>query len=256
MLGRVPLRSIAAIQRDRFASIYADARPAQRMLELRHSVSTDHHSIHNPLHLDSHHRVSVWSAGNSSDLSSSSRKALRLLLHERHHLATGKGDDQKCTCDQCQLESILAAYPLLSQLCRELFREPPKGAPDQVSMGSTRPNYIGGKKGPKQGPKSTMKEVKESVELGRHARVFLKELEAARPSAIIDIIHSGEAFEVREEVKASQKSQRLERGMAKSGITDRGRKELEAQGPAPDNLRTIPLFKLPSGNPSVEIEAS
>lgn len=41
-----------------------------------------------------------------------------------------------------------------------------------------------------------------------HARVFLKDLEAARPSAIIDIIHSGEAFEVREEVKKSQKAQR------------------------------------------------
>ena len=41
-----------------------------------------------------------------------------------------------------------------------------------------------------------------------HARVFLKDLEAARPSAIIDIIHSGEAFEVREEVKAAQKAQR------------------------------------------------
>ena len=41
-----------------------------------------------------------------------------------------------------------------------------------------------------------------------HARVFLKDLEAARPSAIIDIIHSGEAFEIREEVKATQKSQR------------------------------------------------
>ncbi|KIJ23345.1 hypothetical protein M422DRAFT_237812 [Sphaerobolus stellatus SS14] len=34
-----------------------------------------------------------------------------------------------------------------------------------------------------------------------HARVFLKDLEAARPSAIIDIIHSGEAFEVAEDVK-------------------------------------------------------
>lgn len=34
-----------------------------------------------------------------------------------------------------------------------------------------------------------------------HARTFLKDLEAARPSAIIDIIHSGEAFEVAEEVK-------------------------------------------------------
>ena len=41
-----------------------------------------------------------------------------------------------------------------------------------------------------------------------HARVFLKDLEAARPSAIIDIIHSGEAFEVKEEVKAAQKHQR------------------------------------------------
>lgn len=42
-----------------------------------------------------------------------------------------------------------------------------------------------------------------------HARVFLKDLEAARPSAIIDIIHSGEAFEVKGEVKATQKLQRM-----------------------------------------------
>jgi hypothetical protein len=41
-----------------------------------------------------------------------------------------------------------------------------------------------------------------------HARTFLKDLEAARPSAIIDIIHSGEAFEVKNEIKATQKSQR------------------------------------------------
>lgn len=40
-----------------------------------------------------------------------------------------------------------------------------------------------------------------------HARVFLKDLEAARPSAIIDIIHSGEAFEVAQDVK--QKAQRM-----------------------------------------------
>lgn len=40
-----------------------------------------------------------------------------------------------------------------------------------------------------------------------HARVFLKDLEAARPSAIIDIIHSGEAFEVSQEVK--RKPQRM-----------------------------------------------
>lgn len=42
-----------------------------------------------------------------------------------------------------------------------------------------------------------------------HARTFLKDLEVARPSAIIDIIHSGEAFEVREDVKATQKPQRM-----------------------------------------------
>jgi cytoplasmic tRNA 2-thiolation protein 1 len=41
-----------------------------------------------------------------------------------------------------------------------------------------------------------------------HARAFLKDLEAARPSAIIDIIHSGEAWAVKEEVKATQKAQR------------------------------------------------
>jgi cytoplasmic tRNA 2-thiolation protein 1 len=42
-----------------------------------------------------------------------------------------------------------------------------------------------------------------------HARAFLKDLEAARPSAIIDIIHSGEAFEVKDEVRAMQKTQRM-----------------------------------------------
>lgn len=42
-----------------------------------------------------------------------------------------------------------------------------------------------------------------------HARGFLKDLEAARPSAIIDIIHSGEAFEVKDEVRAMQKIQRM-----------------------------------------------
>ncbi|TDL29188.1 hypothetical protein BD410DRAFT_779519 [Rickenella mellea] len=40
-----------------------------------------------------------------------------------------------------------------------------------------------------------------------HARTFLKDLESARPSAIIDIIHSGEAFEVKEEVRKGQKAQ-------------------------------------------------
>ncbi|KAJ4472025.1 hypothetical protein J3R30DRAFT_3522708 [Lentinula aciculospora] len=111
-----------------------------------------------------------------------------------------------------------------------------------------------------------------------HARTFLKDLEAARPSAIIDIIHSGEAFEIREEIKATQKVQQtckrcgymssndlckactllegLERGMASSGITDRARKRLDAEGPPPGNLRTIPFFQPLSGNPTVIIEAS
>ncbi|KIY45132.1 cytoplasmic tRNA 2-thiolation protein 1 [Fistulina hepatica ATCC 64428] len=101
-----------------------------------------------------------------------------------------------------------------------------------------------------------------------HARAFLKDLEAARPSAVIDIIHSGEAFQVREEVKATQKAQQtctrcgymssnvlckactllegLERGIADAGISDRGRRKLEAAGPSPDDMRTIPLFFMPS----------
>jgi cytoplasmic tRNA 2-thiolation protein 1 len=41
-----------------------------------------------------------------------------------------------------------------------------------------------------------------------HARAFLKDLEAARPSAIIDIIHSGEAWAMKEEVRVTQKVQR------------------------------------------------
>ncbi|KAF8900038.1 hypothetical protein CPB85DRAFT_1326865 [Mucidula mucida] len=99
-----------------------------------------------------------------------------------------------------------------------------------------------------------------------HARTFLKDLEAARPSAIIDIIHSGEAFEIRDEVKATQKLQPLwymssnelckactlleglERGIAASGITERAR-------PYSDNLRTIPFFERPSGNPTVMVKA-
>ncbi|KIL00463.1 hypothetical protein PAXRUDRAFT_821661 [Paxillus rubicundulus Ve08.2h10] len=109
-----------------------------------------------------------------------------------------------------------------------------------------------------------------------HARTFLKDLEAARPSAIIDIIHSGEAFEVRDDVKATQKPQQtckrcgymssnelckactllegLERGVANSVITDKARKKLDAMGPAPDNLRTIPIFRSPL--PAVSIESS
>lgn len=99
-----------------------------------------------------------------------------------------------------------------------------------------------------------------------HARGFLKDLEAARPSAIIDIIHSGEAFEVKDEVRAMQKLQQkckrcgymssndlckacsllegLERGMSTAAISDKGRRKLEAEGP--DNLRTIPYFHPPA----------
>jgi len=40
-----------------------------------------------------------------------------------------------------------------------------------------------------------------------HARGLLKDLEAVRPSAIIDIIHSGEAFVLRDEIKARLKVQ-------------------------------------------------
>lgn len=34
-----------------------------------------------------------------------------------------------------------------------------------------------------------------------HARTFLKDLESIRPSSIVDIIHSGEAFEIKTNVK-------------------------------------------------------
>ncbi|KAF4602130.1 nucleotidyltransferase [Pleurotus pulmonarius] len=108
-----------------------------------------------------------------------------------------------------------------------------------------------------------------------HARVFLKDLEAARPSVIIDIIHSGEAFEIRDEVKATQKAQQvckrcgymssndlckactllegLERGLANAGITDRARRNMNAEGPAPDDMRTIPFFKPPADMAAIPI---
>ncbi|KAI0079725.1 hypothetical protein K474DRAFT_1658816 [Panus rudis PR-1116 ss-1] len=111
-----------------------------------------------------------------------------------------------------------------------------------------------------------------------HARAFLKDLEASRPSAIIDIIHSGEAFEIKEEVKVTQKAQQtckrcgymssnelckactllegLERGVANAGITDRARKTFNTEGQTPKDLRTIPFFQLPgSGATSVSIVA-
>ncbi|KAI0347013.1 hypothetical protein BDW22DRAFT_1321381 [Trametopsis cervina] len=102
-----------------------------------------------------------------------------------------------------------------------------------------------------------------------HARSFLKDLEASRPSAIIDIIHSGEAFEVKDEVKATQKTQQtcrrcgymssndlckactllesLERGVAAIAVTDRARKKLDVEDETPvGNLRTIPYFQMPT----------
>ncbi|GJE84752.1 cytoplasmic tRNA 2-thiolation protein 1 [Phanerochaete sordida] len=106
-----------------------------------------------------------------------------------------------------------------------------------------------------------------------HARAFLKDLEAARPSAIIDIIHSGEAFEVKEEVKATQKLQQvckrcgymssndlckacsllegLERGMPRAAVTDRAfRKKMLEEGEPPEGLRMIPYFQRPGAEVS------
>jgi cytoplasmic tRNA 2-thiolation protein 1 len=42
-----------------------------------------------------------------------------------------------------------------------------------------------------------------------HARVFLKDLEAVRPSAIIDIIHSGETFVLEQSVQRGMKAMRM-----------------------------------------------
>jgi cytoplasmic tRNA 2-thiolation protein 1 len=41
-----------------------------------------------------------------------------------------------------------------------------------------------------------------------HARIFLKDLEAIRPSAIIDIIHSGEQFKLEQSVQRTLKQMR------------------------------------------------
>ncbi|KAG8850883.1 nucleotidyltransferase [Serendipita sp. 405] len=102
-----------------------------------------------------------------------------------------------------------------------------------------------------------------------HARAFLKNLEAARPSVIIDIIHSGEAFEVAQDVKIKEQRtcvrcgyiasnelckactllEGLERGIPQMGIRDGKRKKIEIEitdQKAESELRTIPMFKLPS----------
>ncbi|KZW04405.1 hypothetical protein EXIGLDRAFT_758694 [Exidia glandulosa HHB12029] len=102
-----------------------------------------------------------------------------------------------------------------------------------------------------------------------HARAFLKSLEAARPSAIIDIIHSGEAFEVAEQVQQGMKAQQtckrcgyissndlckactllegLERGLGSLAVKDS--KKLESDSTtAPDaSMRTIPFFQRTPG---------
>ena len=39
-----------------------------------------------------------------------------------------------------------------------------------------------------------------------HARIFLKDLEAIRPSAIIDIIHSGESFVLEQSLRSGMKA--------------------------------------------------
>ncbi|KAJ9105919.1 nucleotidyltransferase [Naganishia adeliensis] len=93
-----------------------------------------------------------------------------------------------------------------------------------------------------------------------HARVFLKDLEAIRPSAIIDIIHSGETFQLDESVKSGMKAlqnclrcgyissndlckacallEGLEQGLDKSAI----KTSQEGAAPAPSGQRTIPFY--------------
>ncbi|CAG8581346.1 nucleotidyltransferase [Rhizophagus irregularis] len=94
-----------------------------------------------------------------------------------------------------------------------------------------------------------------------HARTFLKDLESVRPSAIIDIIHSGEAFEIKKEVKLPTQGvckrcgymssnelckacvllEGLNRGLPKLGIgkTHRMRK---IHGDMPQDTAIIPHF--------------
>ncbi|CAG8615526.1 6651_t:CDS:10, partial [Acaulospora colombiana] len=99
-----------------------------------------------------------------------------------------------------------------------------------------------------------------------HARAFLKNLEVARPSVIIDIIHSGEAFEVAQEVaikpqrtcarcgyissnelcKACHLLEGLERGIPMLGVRDGKKTKTERiEIEVTDTIRTIPKFELP-----------
>ncbi|KAK4689491.1 cytoplasmic tRNA 2-thiolation protein 1, partial [Tremellales sp. Uapishka_1] len=94
-----------------------------------------------------------------------------------------------------------------------------------------------------------------------HARVFLKDLEAIRPSAIIDIIHSGESFVIEQTVAKGMKTmqtclrcgymssndlckacallQGLEAGLDRSAL----RQSQDGQTAVPEGHRSIPKFQ-------------
>ncbi|KIR38266.1 cytoplasmic tRNA 2-thiolation protein 1 [Cryptococcus deuterogattii 99/473] len=94
-----------------------------------------------------------------------------------------------------------------------------------------------------------------------HARVFLKDLESVRPSAIVDIIHSGESFVLEQSVQRGMKAlqtclrcgyissndlckacallEGLESGLSRSAL----RQTQESTSAAPEGHRTIPMFE-------------
>lgn len=99
------------------------------------------------------------------------------------------------------------------------------------------------------------------------ARTYIKDLEALRPSTIIDIIHSAENLQISENVqenlpkqqnckrcgyissndlcKACVLLQGLEKGTAKLAI---GNKSKNLDKNFDDNMRRIPMFKMPSNS--------
>ncbi|WVQ74838.1 cytoplasmic tRNA 2-thiolation protein 1 [Cryptococcus sp. DSM 104548] len=94
-----------------------------------------------------------------------------------------------------------------------------------------------------------------------HARVFLKDLEAVRPSAIVDIIHSGESFVLEQSVQKGMKAMQtclrcgyissndlckacallegLESGLSRSAL----RQTQDSTSAAPTGHRTIPKYE-------------
>ncbi|KAI7866975.1 cytoplasmic tRNA 2-thiolation protein 1 [Spinellus fusiger] len=92
-----------------------------------------------------------------------------------------------------------------------------------------------------------------------HARVFLKDLESVRPSTIIDIIHSGEAFEIKADIKMpTQKTcercgymssntickacvllEGLNRGLPQLGIGKESRVRKQMEGAPPQELPSV-----------------